>query len=105
MVRYMVLFSTPDDPEAFDRHYRETHIPLIKALPHLRSLKLSHEVAPVRGEPYYFISTLEFDDMTALKESFASPEGEATARDVPNLAAPDKIRSMIYETHEVDLTT
>jgi uncharacterized protein (TIGR02118 family) len=104
MVRYMVLFSTPDDPEAFDRHYREVHIELIKALPHLRSLKVSREVAPVRGEPYYLISTLEFDDMAALKESFDSPQGEATGRDVANLASPDRIRSMIFEIDEVDLT-
>ncbi|HZP49642.1 EthD family reductase [Actinocrinis sp.] len=100
----MVLFETPDDPEAFDRYYREHHIPLIKALPHLRSLKLSREVSPVRGEPYHFISTLEFDDMAALKDSFASPEGGAAARDVANLAGPDKIRSVIFETEDVDLT-
>jgi uncharacterized protein (TIGR02118 family) len=104
MVRYMVLFSTPDDSEEFERYYREHHIPLIKALPHLRSLKLSREIAPVRGEPYHFISTLEFDDMAALKESFGSPEGDAAARDVANLAGPDQIRSMIFETEEVDLT-
>ena len=33
MVRFLVLYDTPADPEAFDRHYREIHIPLAKQLP------------------------------------------------------------------------
>ena len=42
MVRYLVLFSTPEDTEAFDRHYREGHIPLVKALPGLRRYVVGH---------------------------------------------------------------
>ena len=41
--------------------------------------------------------------MTALKEAFGSPEGEATARDMANLAGPGKVRSMFFELEEVDL--
>ena len=103
MVRYLAMFTTPDDPDAFDRHYREVHLPLIKSLPGLRRVSLGHTPAPVRGEPYYLVTTLEWDDMTALKESFASPQGEATAEDVANLAGPDQVRSMIFELEDVEL--
>jgi uncharacterized protein (TIGR02118 family) len=103
MVRYLVLFSTPEDTEAFDRHYREVHIPLVKALPGLRRYAVGHSPAPVRGEPYHLVTASEWDDMTALKEAFGSPEGEATARDVANLAGPGKVRSTIFELEEVDL--
>ena len=33
MVRFLVVYDTPEDPEAFDRHYREVHIPLATRTP------------------------------------------------------------------------
>ena len=30
-VRFLALHETPTDPEAFDRHYREVHLPLGRA--------------------------------------------------------------------------
>ena len=35
-VRFLALYETPAGPEAFDRHYREVHIPLGRRLPGLR---------------------------------------------------------------------
>jgi len=103
MVRYLAMFTTPDDPEAFDKHYREVHLPLIRSLPGLRRVTLSRSPVPVRGEAYYLVTALEWDDMTALKEAFASPAGVATGDDVANLAGPDQVRSMIFETEDVEL--
>ena len=34
--RFLALYDPPADPEAFDRHYDEIHIPLIRQLPGLR---------------------------------------------------------------------
>lgn len=31
--RFIALYDTPADPETFDRHYREIHIPLGSRLP------------------------------------------------------------------------
>jgi uncharacterized protein (TIGR02118 family) len=36
LARFVVLYDTPSDIEAFERHYREVHIPLAKQLPSLR---------------------------------------------------------------------
>ena len=33
--RFIVLWGAPDDPEAFNRHYQEVHIPLARKLPGL----------------------------------------------------------------------
>ncbi|MGW4774078.1 EthD family reductase [Nocardia sp. NPDC004278] len=101
MVRYLVLYATPKDPAAFERHYCESHIPLIKVLPGLRRFDFGHSPTPGRGEPYFWVSSLEWDDMAALKAAFTSPEGEAAARDVENLTKPDMLRSMIFEFEEV----
>lgn len=103
MVRYLVFFNQPDDPEAFDKYYREVHMPLVKALPHLRRYSLARSIMPLRGDPMHLVAMMEYDDMATLKESFASPAGEATSRDVPNLAPVGKVHSMIYEVEDVDL--
>ena len=101
MVRYLVLYDTPEDPAAFDRHYRQIHIPLAKKLPGLRRYTISRNVAPVRGSvPYYLVAELDWDDMDALRDAFASPEGQATAQDVPTFAG-DRVRSLIYEVEDV----
>lgn len=101
MIRFLVLYDTPDDPAAFDRHYREIHIPLAKQLPGLRRYTISRNVAPVRGgDPYYLVAELDWDDADALRRAFASPQGQATAQDVPEFAG-DRVRSFIYEVEEV----
>jgi uncharacterized protein (TIGR02118 family) len=33
IVRFLVLYEKPENPDAFDRHYRDVHIPLTKGLP------------------------------------------------------------------------
>ena len=101
MVRFLVLYDAPEDPEAFDRHYREVHIPLAKKLPGLRRYTVSRNVTGIRGGgSYYLVAELDWDDMAALRQAFSSPEGQATAADVPTFAG-DRVRSMIYELEEV----
>ena len=96
--RFIVMWGMPEDPEAFDRHYREVHVPLGRKLPGLRRYTLSRNVAPVRGgDPYYLVAELDCDDIAALRAAFASAEGQATAADVAELARHAPVRSMIYE--------
>lgn len=98
MVRFLVLYNKPEDTEAFDRHYREVHIPLTLKLPGLRRYTLGSQATPIRGgnEPYYLIAELEWDDMDALRRAFQSAEGQATARDVPTFASGG-VHSLVYE--------
>lgn len=101
MVRFLVLYNTPEDTAAFDRHYREVHIPLAKKLPGLRRYTIGHQATSIRGGgPYYLIAELEWDNMTALQKAFQSPEGQATAQDVPTFASGG-VQSMVYEVEEV----
>jgi hypothetical protein len=41
MAKMLVIYKTPADPEAFDRHYFEIHVPLAKKLPGLRRYDIS----------------------------------------------------------------
>ncbi len=102
--RFLVLWDAPDDPDHFQRHYREVHIPLAWQLPGLRRYTLSRNAVPVRGgETCYQVGELDFDDMPALRDAFQSPAGQATAADVAELCASAgaRVRSMIYELEDV----
>jgi uncharacterized protein (TIGR02118 family) len=102
MVRFIVIWkNTPTDIEAFERHYREVHIPLARRLPGLRRYTLSRNAAAVRGGgPPYLMAELDWDDLDALKRAFESPVGQATAEDVASLARETQVRSMIYELED-----
>ena len=94
--RFLALYHTPADPETFDRHYREVHIPLGSRLPGLRRYTLSRDAAAVRGTPYYLVAELEWDTIDDLRAAFASSEGSATAADAARLAELAPVRSMIF---------
>ncbi|MGX7875804.1 EthD family reductase [Mesorhizobium sp. ORM6] len=72
----VVIYRTPKDVEAFDRHYFEIHVPLAKKLPGLRKYEISDGpiATPVGAPDVYRIGTLYFDDLAALEKAFASPE-------------------------------
>ncbi|WP_245713762.1 EthD family reductase [Nocardia vaccinii] len=96
--RFIVMYDTPSDIEAFERHYREVHIPLANQLPGLRRYTTSHNATPVIGEPYYLVAMLDWDDIGALGAAFGSDIGQQTAQDVTNNLVPyATIRSMILQ--------
>ncbi|MHB8414210.1 MAG: EthD family reductase [Acidiferrobacteraceae bacterium] len=42
MARMIVIYRTPADPAAFDKHYVDVHIPLAKNLPGLKRYEVSN---------------------------------------------------------------
>ncbi len=94
---FLALYEKPANPETFDRHYREVHIPLGRRLPGLRRYTVARDATAVRGgAPYYLIAELEWDTMDDLRAAFASPEGRATAADAARLQDLTPMRSMIF---------
>ena len=74
MARMLVIYKTPEDKDAFDKHYFEVHIPLAKKLPGL--IKYEVRKSPVMSSTgdsnTYLIGTLHFDSLDAIKTAFAS---------------------------------
>lgn len=104
MARLLVIYRPPADPQAFDDHYVNVHIPLAKKLPGLRRYDVSRRpIATLAGDPEpYLIGTLHFDDITALRQAFASPEGKACAADRRVLAPNDEdLQMYILDEAEV----
>ena len=82
------LYNHPEDPDAFDSHYAQTHSTLALAFPGLRSFTGTHPGPGADGSPspYYFIAVLSFDDEGALNAALSGPEGAAAVADLANFA-------------------
>ena len=89
MVKLVVAYGQPEDPNAFDRYYADTHIPLVKKIPNLRRFESGRVVGTPDGSPppYYYLAELSFEDAEELQASLGSPEGQAAAADVENFAS------------------
>ncbi len=103
MVRLLVLYEQPTDLKAFDEHYFEVHVPLVKRLPGLRRYTVSQDLSRIRGSAsYHLVAELDWDDMASLREDLSSPLGEETARDLEQLAAwCPGIHSMVFDPRDV----
>ena len=88
MASLVVMYKTPTDPKAFDKHNSETHISIAKRLPGLRKYEISQGPVMTPGGPsgYHMVATLRFNDMAAIQQAFASVEGQAAVADVQNFA-------------------
>jgi len=104
MAKMIVIYRTPADLDAFERHYFGTHVPLAKKIPGLRKYEVSHgPVTAMAGSPdVHMIGTLYFDDMDAIQRAFASPEGRAAAADRQTYA-PDSsgIQMFLFDDRDV----
>ena len=88
MVKAVVLYGTPEDPDAFERYYADTHTALAKAIPGLQRFEAARGVGTPDGgaAPYQRIAELSFADMDALQAGLGSEEGQAAVNDIPNFA-------------------
>ena len=88
MARLVVVYKTPKDPSAFDRYYFSTHVPLANKIPGLRRYEISNGpvASPAGPSGVHLIAILQFDDVAAIQQAFASPEGQAAAGDLQNFA-------------------
>jgi uncharacterized protein (TIGR02118 family) len=98
--RFIACYDTPADPEAFDRHYHEVHIPIARQLPGLRRYTVSRDTEAVRGELCYLVAELDWDSMADLRAAFGSPQGCATAEDAAHLQRLAPVRSMVFAVHD-----
>jgi uncharacterized protein (TIGR02118 family) len=88
MAKLFAIYQQPADPPAFDRYYFDTHVPLAKKIPGLRSYEVTRgDVMGMGGKhAVYLVAVLGFDSEAAIAEGMASAEGQATAADLANFA-------------------
>ena len=104
MARMVVIYRTPKDPKAFEEHYFNVHVPLAKKLPGLTKYETSK--GPIVGmagaiDPY-FIATLHFESLNAIKSAFATELGQRCAADRRVLAPNDQdVQMFLFEEQAV----
>ena len=87
MVRLIALFSTPDDPAAFDAHYRDVHTQIVRRYPNLRGLRLTApDGVGGRAAPFHLMAEMSFDSRADLDAALASDAGRESGRDLRNFA-------------------
>jgi uncharacterized protein (TIGR02118 family) len=89
-VKLVVLYTQPDDADAFDRHYLGVHGPLVHKIPGLERFESARIVAAADGgeTTYHRIAELYFTDQAALQAALGSDEGKSTAGDYQQIAPP-----------------
>jgi uncharacterized protein (TIGR02118 family) len=85
-VKITITFGMPTDPAAFERHYVETHAPLVRVLPGLRAYEYGRALTNFDGSApdAFWVVSLTFDSEAAMREAFASAPGQLTTADMPN---------------------
>ncbi len=88
MAQLVVMYKTPKDAAAFDKHYAEKHVPLAKKIPGVRKYEISQGPVATPGGPsgYHLVAILQFDDLAAIQRGFGSAEGQAAVADVQTFA-------------------
>jgi uncharacterized protein (TIGR02118 family) len=76
------IYAQPQDPAAFDAHYREVHAPLTRTMPGLAEFTWGHGDAA----DAYVVARMTFPGAAAADAAFGSPEGTAAAADLANFA-------------------
>jgi uncharacterized protein (TIGR02118 family) len=87
MIKLVALFKRPDDVETFDRHYEDTHSPLMSAVPGLLRMEVTRNLQAFRGDaPYYLIAEMYFADKESFDAAMQSDENRAAGKDLMSFA-------------------
>lgn len=93
-VKLVILYTQPDDADAFDEYYLGTHAPLVDAIPGLERWESARFVAAADDaeQTYHRIAQLYFTDEAAMRDALASDESKAAAADFQRIAPPGSRR-------------
>jgi uncharacterized protein (TIGR02118 family) len=88
MVKLTVLYGHPADPQAFEKYYATTHMPLVAKISGVaRTEKAKVVGAPDGGKPaFYRMFEFWFENEEAMRRAMGSPEGKAAVEDLPKFA-------------------
>jgi uncharacterized protein (TIGR02118 family) len=87
MPRLVALYNVPEDPGAFDAHYRDVHSSIVARYPNLRDVRLTTPAGVAgRPAPYHLMAEMTFDSDEDLEAALMSEAGTESARDLRNFA-------------------
>ena len=86
-IKYTVLYGTPKDLDAFEKHYTEVHMPLVVAggLPRFEASKCMPQ-ADGSAPPFFRVFEAWFDSVEHMNAMFGTPAWAKVRADVPLFA-------------------
>lgn len=102
MAQLVVMYKTPKDTTAFNRHYFDKHIPLAKKIPGLQKYEVSEGpvATPAGPSGYHLVALLHFDSLTTIQSAFGCAEGQAAVADVQSFATGG-VDIYMFDTRQV----
>lgn len=87
-IKINVQYGHPTDPEAFEKYYTETHLPLASKMTGFSRLELCRVLGTPDGSKSDVYRTAEiwWDSEADMQKTLGSPEGQATVADIANFA-------------------
>ncbi len=88
MIKATLLYGHPENPEAFEKYYSESHMPLALKMQGLAKLELTKFLSAPDGSKaaYYRMAELFFSGPEQMQQTMSSPEGQAASADLVNFA-------------------
>ncbi len=88
MIKATVLYGHPASPEAFEKYYSETHLPLVAKTQGIVKSELTKFISNPDGTApaFYRMAELYFATPADMRQAMGSPEGQAMAADLSNFA-------------------
>lgn len=88
----LILYPPQPDPDRFISYYEGTHLDLVRRIPGLERFSYGFNLAAMAGEaPFFCRFEADFASAEAMGQALGSPEGQATAGDVPNFAVGEPL--------------
>ena len=99
-IKYTVLYGTPKDPEAFEKHYAEIHMPLVVAggLPHFEASKGMLQ-ADGSAPAFFRIFEAWFDSVEQMNALFGQQRGRRLKLTCLH-SPPVGSLALVHESHD-----
>jgi uncharacterized protein (TIGR02118 family) len=88
MATFVVLYPPANDQQAWEEHYRTTHMPIIERWPGVQSIRLTRFSSTPRGtQPaYQVMAQIDFATDEEMAAALRSDAGSESARDAMGIA-------------------
>ena len=87
MATFVAVYTTPEDVEGFEEHYRATHLPLVESWPGVTGVTITRFAATPRGTPapYYLMAQAHWPTDEEMAAALRSEAGMAAANDAKTM--------------------
>jgi uncharacterized protein (TIGR02118 family) len=100
MIKLIIFFRKPNDDQAFEMRFSETHVPLINKMPRVKRTSVCRALGAPRGEPiFHLIHEIFFDSLEDCNYALNSAEGREAGLDLMDFSK-DIVTLMFAEVWE-----